>query len=584
MSTDLIIEHLDLWTSAVTYNNGKGRGNNGEPELTGIQKLRELILELAVRGKLVPQDPEDEPASKLLERIEEEKARLYKEGKIKKPKKLPEVTEEEKPFDLPDNWSFLRLGMLAQIIRGVSYKKHDTSKTLQEGFRPLLRANNIQSIITQDSLVYVPENFVKPEQIVKSGDILIAMSSGSSDLVGKAAQANYDLNQTFGAFCAVIRAFDSSIHNFLGWYTKTPMYREQTQVAGRGIGINNLNKKALEQTLVAVPPLNEQIRIVHKLQELMGLCDRLEQQTSDQLSAHETLVDTLLDTLTRSQNAAELADNWVRLAEHFDTLFTTEHSIDRLEQTILQLAVMGRLVPQDSDDEPASKLLERIAEKKQGQGSRKGKGNKYKNASDKFKPYQLPAGWEWCHFDDIGVLSRGKSKHRPRNDPWLFRDGFMPLVQTGDIAKPGRKIDTFTYLYNANGVAQSLVWPQGTLCITIAANIGETGILDFEACFPDSVVGFIPYDSAIKNEYIEYFLRTAQKSLEDFAPATAQKNINLNILQNLLIPLPPISELNRIIDRVDELMALCDRLKACLKEAEEIQSELTESFVKLAVT
>ena len=120
MSTDLITEHLDLWTSAVTYNNGKDRGNNGEPELIGIQKLRELILELAVRGKLVPQNPEDEPASKLLVRIEEEKWRLYKESKIKKPKKVQEINEEDKPFELPSGWEWVRLGIISEIERGGS--------------------------------------------------------------------------------------------------------------------------------------------------------------------------------------------------------------------------------------------------------------------------------------------------------------------------------------------------------------------------------------------------------------------------------------------------------------------------------
>lgn len=128
MTTDLITEHLDLWTSAVTYNRGK-------PELTGIAKLRELILELAVRGKLVPQDPEDEPASELLERIEKEKERLYKEGKIKKPKKPkkpPEIAEEEKPFELPEGWEWTQLEEIAQIS-----PRNNADDALEVGFVPM---------------------------------------------------------------------------------------------------------------------------------------------------------------------------------------------------------------------------------------------------------------------------------------------------------------------------------------------------------------------------------------------------------------------------------------------------------------
>jgi type I restriction enzyme S subunit len=568
----LITEHLDLWTSAVTYNNGKGRGNNGEPELTGIDKLRELILELAVRGKLVLQDPADEPASKLLERIEGEKARLYKEGKIRKPKKLPEVDQSEKRFELPLGWQWTRLGALFNSIKSGGTPSK-SNPAFWGGDIPWASVKDLGAFTdlsdTQDHITQ--EGLQAGSTLADEGDILICTRMG----LGKVAVCKRPV-----AFNQDLKAIKINSELSESYFL---LAFSALEITGTGTTVAGITQNRLLNYVIALPPKEEQDRIVEKVDELMALCDRLEQQTSDQLSAHETLVDTLLDTLTRSQDAAELAENWARLAAHFDTLFTTEHSIDRLEQTILQLAVMGRLVPQDPNDEPASKLLERIAAEKKGKDSKKDKGDKYKNASDKPKPYQLPSGWEWCHFADIGDLSRGKSKHRPRNDPWLFKDGFMPLVQTGDVAKPGRKIETFTYLYNENGVEQSLVWPQGTLCITIAANIGETGILDFEACFPDSVVGFIPFESGIKNEYIEYFLRTAQKSLEDFAPATAQKNINLEILQDLLIPLPPVSELNRIIERVDELIALCDRLKSQLSEVGETQQWVAENIVKQAV-
>ncbi len=140
----------------------------------------------------------------------------------------------------------------------------------------------------------------------------------------------------------------------------------QAMVWGRQVGMarEGLSKKVLELFELPLPPLEEQHRIVQKVDELMALCDQLEQQTSDQIAAHDTLVDTLLGTLTQSQNATELAENWTRLAAHFDTLFTTEQSIDKLKQTILQLAVMGRLVEQSPKDEPASKFLSRVSEEK----------------------------------------------------------------------------------------------------------------------------------------------------------------------------------------------------------------------------
>ncbi|HFR6536424.1 TPA: restriction endonuclease subunit S, partial [Shigella flexneri] len=161
--------------------------------------------------------------------------------------------------------------------------------------------------------------------------------------------------------------------------------------------------KVLNSCLFALPPIAEQERIVEKVSSLMSLCDQLEQQSLTSLDAHQQLVETLLGTLTDSQNTAELAENWARISEHFDTLFTTEASVDALKQTILQLAVMGKLVPQDPNDEPASELLKRIAQEK-AQLVKEGKIKKQKPLppiSDEEKPFELPEGWEWCRIGNI---------------------------------------------------------------------------------------------------------------------------------------------------------------------------------------
>lgn len=157
------------------------------------------------------------------------------------------------------------------------------------------------------------------------------------------------------------------------------------------------------------------------------------------------------------------------------------------------------------------------------------------------------------------------------------------MVQTGDVSKADPLISTCTALYNQNGLNQSRLWPKGTMCITIAANIADTGILAFDACFPDSVVGFIPFEDDLSVRYFEYFIRTAKGHLEDYAPSTAQKNINLDILGQLLVPLPPAKELKRIVAKVDELMALCEALKARFAEAQTTKIDLADAIVKQAV-
>lgn len=154
-------------------------------------------------------------------------------------------------------------------------------------------------------------------------------------------------------------------------------------------------------------------------------------------------------------------------------------------------------------------------------------------------PATNPKGWPTQTFRDLGTLDRGRSRHRPRDAPHLY-GGPHPFVQTGDVARSGGVITTYAQTYSDAGLAQSRLWPVGTLCITIAANIAETGVLAFEACFPDSVVGFLPGES-IRTDYIQHWLHFLKPTLAAQAPQAAQKNINLEILRNLNVPVPPMS-------------------------------------------
>jgi type I restriction enzyme S subunit len=166
-------------------------------------------------------------------------------------------------------------------------------------------------------------------------------------------------------------------------------------------------------------------------------------------------------------------------------------------------------------------------------------------------PVTNPKGWEVSPFGSLGKLDRGKSKHRPRNDPSLL-GGKYPLIQTGDVANSKGVIKKYTQTYSDKGLAQSRMWPAGTLCITIAANIAQTGILTFDSCFPDSIVGFKP-NNRVTTEYIQAWLGFLQPLLEDLAPQSAQKNINLQMLRELDVPVPPIdlqSKFSEFVERI----------------------------------
>ena len=183
------------------------------------------------------------------------------------------------------------------------------------------------------------------------------------------------------------------------------------------------------------------------------------------------------------------------------------------------------------------------------------------DSGDFVPPYGIPSSWRWLRLPEVGDLDRGKSRHRPRNDPRLF-GGPYPFVQTGDVRAADRVLTEFSTTYSEFGLEQSRLWPIGTVCITIAANIAETAILGIEACFPDSVVGFLPDNDRVSGDFVEFFIRTMRSELEAFAPATAQKNINLNVLSSVRVPVPPKEEQAEIVRRIESAFGWLDRMAA----------------------
>jgi type I restriction enzyme S subunit len=378
MSLPFVLEHIDLIAAA--------------PE--GVKRLRELILELAVRGKLVPQDPNDEPASELLRRIQAEKAKLVAEGRIRKDKPLPEVGEDERPFELPALWEWVRLGAVT------TFGQTDKSGDIDDSAWVL----DLEDIEKDTSVLLQKIRFAdRPAKSDKNqfqaGDVLYGKLRPYLNKVIVADD---------GGVCTTeilpVRGYGSLIYaRYLMHALKRPDFLAYVNAKSYGMKMPRLGTDDGRMALFPLPPLPEQPRIVAKVDELMDLCDRLEAQQADAASAHATLVKTLLDTLTQSQSAAEFTANWQRIAQHFDNLFTTEASLSALKQTVLQLAVMGKLVPQDPNDEPASELLKRIqAEKAKlvAEGNIK-KDKPLPEIGEDEQTFELPYGWEWVRFGAI---------------------------------------------------------------------------------------------------------------------------------------------------------------------------------------
>lgn len=206
-------------------------------------------------------------------------------------------------------------------------------------------------------------------------------------------------------------------------------------------------------------------------------------------------------------------------------------------------------------------------------------GSKCPDAGRDLPP--LPVGWAWVKLPFLGKLDRGRSKHRPRDDPRLY-GGPYPFVQTGDVKRSRGLVRSYSQTYSEPGLAQSRLWPAGTLCVTIAANIADTGILTMPACFPDSVVGFVHAGDPVTVRFVEYFLRTAKANLDRFAPATAQKNINLRILREVAIPVPPLAQQRRIVEEADRRLSLADALERQMEVSLARNAMLRRSVLKNA--
>ena len=320
----------------------------------------------------------------------------------------------------------------------------------------------------------------------------------------------------------------------------------------------------LRKELLALPPAAEQTRIVAKLEELLSGLDA----GVAELKAAQKKLAQYRQSLLKAAVEGALTAEWRAQQKTVRPELVEGHS-----------SVHGSTgSPRTDGNETGAQLLERILIerrtrweakqlakfKEQGKPPPKDWQKKYPEPMqpDTAALPELPEGWVWATLSQAGWLDRGKSKHRPRNAPHLY-GGPYPFVQTGDIRHSDTFIESVEATYSEAGLAQSRLWPVGTMCITIAANIGKTAILSIKACFPDSVVGFLAGADDVSIRYVEYFMRSIQQKLEDEAPATAQKNINLEILEKVAIPIPPIDEQLQMVERLDEtLVAASDQNRA----------------------
>ena len=551
----------------------------------GIKKLRELILELAVRGKLVAQDPSDEPASELLKRIAEEKARLVAEGKIKKQKPLTEIFETDKPFDLPVGWEWCRLAQTVEFVNGFAF----SSKDFGSDGVGVVKIGDIQNNeLTPETMSRVKSAVIDDLDSrfqVEPGDLLIAMSGATTGKLGfNTTEEIFYLNQRVGK---IIPICTNARFVFFDLTIKIVENLNKSF----GSAIPNLSTEQINDILIALPPISEQHRIVAKVDELMALCDRLEAQQADAESAHAQLVQALLDNLTQANDATDFATNWQRLAEHFHTLFTTELSIDALKQTLLQLAVMGKLVPQYPGDEPASALVKRIQAEKQRYLT-VSKARKQKDLATDSRPeppFEVPACWEWQTIDDVLHVTGGVTLGRKLGGRKLLS---KPYLRVANVQRGRLEMDHIKEVEVPEDEVEKYLLRSGDLLITEGGDwdkVGRTATWrdELPECLHQNhVFRARAVVSDWEPRWAEMYLNSAS-AREYFAGSSKQTtnlaSINMTQLRACAFPLPPLPEQHRIVAKVDQLMALCDQLKTRLTQARQLNEQLASTLVEQAV-
>jgi len=526
----------------------------------GIKKLRELILTLAMQGKLVPQDPNERPASELLQEIEAEKQRLVKEGQIKNPKLLLPVMEEEKPYVLPQGWEWVRL-------RDICHDWGQRVPSSRFTYIDVSAIDNKSGRIAEAQIIGASDAPSRARKIVHPGDVVY--STVRPYLLNVAIiEREYEPEPIASTAFAVLHSYSGVLNRFVFRYLRSPIFISYVERTQKGVAYPAINDGDFFSGLFPLPPSDEQYRIVVKIDELMARCDELEKlrtaQQGARLTVHAAAIKQLLNIAEPNQH--QRAQTF--LAEHFGELYTVKENVAELRKAILQLAVMGKLVPQDpNDDQPARELLKEIEAEKQ-RLVEEGKIKKPKPLpplKEKEKPYALPRGWEWVRFGDITIN----------------RDGERVPVSKEDRAKIKGVYD----YYGASGVIDRIndfIFEKSLLLI------GEDGANLINRSTP---IAFMAHGKYWVNNHahvidahdigllawIEKYINSID--LKPYVTGTAQPKMNQAKMNSILVALPPANEQRRIISKIDELMVLSESLDQQIDATVSKQAKLLSALI-----
>jgi type I restriction enzyme S subunit len=550
-----------------------------------VAKLRVLVLQLAVMGKLVEQDATDKPACNLLQEIETKRTALIEDGEIRDAETDPTINPNALPFPIPENWTWCKLDRVMRKM-GAGSTPLGGKKVYVDDGTVFLRSQNVwNGGLRLDDVARISESTHAAMRgtWVEPGDVLLNITGAS---IGRCAVVPDDFTPAnVSQHVAILRLIDKRLRSFVHLCAISPFFQDTIMRVQVGVSREGLSMTRLREFPLPLPPLAEQRRIVVKVNQLLALCDELEARQQAQADLRSRLTRSAWSSVTTAAAPGDFATAWQRVAGEFDLLHATPESVADLRQAILQLAVIGRLVGQDERDEPAEKLLQRIAEQRAilEKSGDIDKAKPLEPVSPEQTPFELPYSWQWVRVAQLSRAVEYGTSHKGSTTP----EG-VPVFRMGNIQDGKVLLDNLKYVPESIDDLPGLFLRNHDLLFnrTNSADlVGKTGI--FKG--PSNAYTFASYlirvtlfelvDSDFVNLAMNapYYRRTQIEP--EITQQCGQANLNGTKLKSSLLPLPPLAEQRRIVTKVTELLALCDRLEAGLAASQAAGEQLLASVV-----
>jgi len=524
----------------------------------GIKKLRELILTLAMQGKLVPQNANDQPAKELLKEIEAEKKRRVKRGVFSDKDNQESFDEKGVPFQLPIKWQWCTIQDIGFVLGGKRLPKGHSYSDTPTVYRYITVTNMKNNTIVDNDIKYIrPETYDEIKKYVISKEDIYITIAGTIGAVGSIPESNDGMNLTENAAKLV---FFKCNKIFLIYLLNSQVVQNQFVSLTNKMAQPKLSLRSILSTLIPLPPLDEQQRIVAKIDQLMARCDELEKLRVEWGQKRIAVHSAVLNRLLTATEGETFSAAWAFITQNFRELYSVKENVTELRKAILQLAVMGKLVPQNSNDQPASELLKEIeAEKKRLVKEGKIKAPKpLPEIKPAEVPYELPQGWVWVRMGEVGDTNIGLTY-----TPSDISDTGTPVLRSNNVQEG--KLDLTDLKRVSAKIKETVLVKEGDLLICARngskALVGKTALvtgLSEEMAFG----AFMAIFRSRVNEYLLHFINSPlfRKMIDEVNTMTINQ-ITQGNLRSTIFPLPPFAEQRRIVAKIDQLMALCDELE-----------------------